>query len=201
MFLYSWDDTQSAWGPDRTKAHRFASAPLAVDMAVRCGGPNEGVSTHSATTLSPSQGYSLITAMIRHPSAPGPPHRIFGPTRFHPPLTARTVQLEPRAVYQQVQGLGIATSTAAARPRPFQRRRPAAEGGVVRHTRREAEQADNAADQALGLPEGEVEHRAQRERRQDRQAEYQGWPPRVMRSVAAHASIASSLNQTVRLPR
>lgn len=44
MFLYGWDDIQSAWGPDRVKAHRFASAPLAMDMAVRCGGPNEGAS-------------------------------------------------------------------------------------------------------------------------------------------------------------
>lgn len=44
LFLYGWDDTQSAWGPDRTKAHRFVAAPLALDMAVRCGGPNEGAS-------------------------------------------------------------------------------------------------------------------------------------------------------------
>src|SRR5271166_2440775 len=31
--------------------------------------------------------------------------------------------------------------------------------------------------------------------------EYQGWPPRVVRGVARHAAIASSLNQTVKLPR
>ena len=43
-FLYGWDDTQSAWDPDRTKAHRFASAPAAIDVAVFCGGPNEGAS-------------------------------------------------------------------------------------------------------------------------------------------------------------
>jgi len=30
LFLYDWDDTQSAWGPDCTKAHRFASAPTAT---------------------------------------------------------------------------------------------------------------------------------------------------------------------------
>lgn len=41
MFLYGWDDTQSAWGPDRAKAHRFASTPAAIDVAVFCGGPNE----------------------------------------------------------------------------------------------------------------------------------------------------------------
>ena len=32
-------------------------------------------------------------------------------------------------------------------------------------------------------------------------AEYQGCPPRVVRGSAAHASIASAVNQTVRLPR
>ena len=32
-------------------------------------------------------------------------------------------------------------------------------------------------------------------------AEYQGCPPRVVRGSAAQASIASSVNQTVRLPR
>ncbi len=31
--------------------------------------------------------------------------------------------------------------------------------------------------------------------------EYQGWPPRVVRDSATHAAIASSVNQTVRLPR
>lgn len=31
-------------------------------------------------------------------------------------------------------------------------------------------------------------------------AEYQGWPPRVVRGSAAQAAIASLLSQTVRLP-
>ena len=31
MFLYGWNDTQSAWGPDHAKAHRFALAPLALE--------------------------------------------------------------------------------------------------------------------------------------------------------------------------
>ncbi len=44
MFLYGWDETQSAWGPDRMKAHRFGSPLSAMDMAVRCGGPNDGAS-------------------------------------------------------------------------------------------------------------------------------------------------------------
>jgi hypothetical protein len=31
--------------------------------------------------------------------------------------------------------------------------------------------------------------------------EYQGWPPRVVRGLTAHAAIASVVNQTVMLPR
>ena len=31
--------------------------------------------------------------------------------------------------------------------------------------------------------------------------EYQGWPPGVVRGSARHASMASSVNQTVKLPR
>ena len=34
-----------------------------------------------------------------------------------------------------------------------------------------------------------------------RTGEYQGWPPRVVRGPAAHATIASSVNHTVKLPR
>ena len=32
-------------------------------------------------------------------------------------------------------------------------------------------------------------------------AEYQGWPPRVVRGSAAQAATASSVNHTVKLPR
>src|SRR3954462_7874486 len=32
-------------------------------------------------------------------------------------------------------------------------------------------------------------------------SEYQGWPPRVVRGSASHAAMASSVNQTVKLPR
>ncbi len=38
---------------------------------------------------------------------------------------------------------------------------------MVRHTQAEPEQADNGAEQPLGLPVGEAEHRTDRERRQD----------------------------------
>ena len=69
-------------------------------------------------------------------------------------------------------GLGLAPSTgAAARPWPgyLQRRGPAAQGRVVRHAQRQAEQADDGADQAFSLPERQAEHSAQGQRRQDRQ--------------------------------
>jgi hypothetical protein len=77
---------------------------------------------------------------------------------------ARTAEFQASAVHQQVHGLG-----ARARPRHLQRRRPAAEGGMVGHLQRQAEQADDRTDQPLGLPVGEAEHGAQGQRRQDRQ--------------------------------
>ena len=40
---------------------------------------------------------------------------------------------------------------------------------MVRHAQRQAEQADNRADQSLSLPIGKTEDRAQGQRRQDRQ--------------------------------
>src|SRR3954469_21317373 len=47
---------------------------------------------------------------------------------------------------------------ARARPRHLQRRCPAAEGGMVGHLQRQAEQADDGTDQPLGLPVGGTEH-------------------------------------------
>jgi len=47
----------------------------------------------------------------------------------------------------------------------------------------------------------QLDHTGTLQRIRIARAEYQGWPPRVVRGSAAHASIASSLNQTVRLPR
>src|SRR3954466_1919064 len=115
----------------------------------RGGGDPAGVGVHADVRLPP-----------RPPCA--------GAVLLEQPL-ARAAQLQARAVHQQVRRLAVGTGTGAARPRPrhLQRRRPAAECRVVRHTQREAEQADDGADQALGLPVGEAEHRAQRERRQD----------------------------------
>ncbi len=81
--------------------------------------------------------------------SPRPPRA--GAVFLEQPL-AWPAQLEPRAVHQQVHGLGIATSLGAGPPRlrHFHRYGPPAEGGVVRHTQGEAEQADDGADQAFG---------------------------------------------------
>jgi hypothetical protein len=33
-FLCWWDETRSAWGPDRAKAHRFSDSGAAMDAAM-----------------------------------------------------------------------------------------------------------------------------------------------------------------------
>src|SRR3954447_22756190 len=111
---------------------------------------------------------------------------------------ARAVELQPRAVDQQVHGAGIAASaairTVAARlrPRHLQRLGPAAQGGVVRHGEVEPEQADDGADQPFGLAVRQPEHGLERQRRQDRQVGILGLPaparaplglPRLVRLV------------------
>src|SRR3954471_5078714 len=73
-------------------------------------------------------------APYKLPPRPAP----LGSVLLHQPL-ARAVELQPRAVDQQVHGVGIAASAATRtvaarlRPRPLQRLGPAAQGGVVRH--------------------------------------------------------------------
>src|SRR4051812_33088057 len=102
---------------------------------------------------------------------------------LHQPL-ARAVELQPRAVDQQVQGLGTAAGVVAVarpraarlRPRHLQRLGPAAQGGVVRHGEVEPEQADDGADQPFGLPVRQPEHGLERQRRQDRQVGILGLP-------------------------
>src|SRR4051794_22643376 len=95
---------------------------------------------------------------------------------------ARAVELQPRAVDQQVHGAGIAagaairTVAARLRPRHLQRLGPAAQGGVVRHGAVEPEQADDGADQPFGLPVRQPEHGLDRQRRQDRQVGIRGLP-------------------------
>src|SRR4051812_36572581 len=75
---------------------------------------------------------------------------------------AGPAQLQAGAVHQQVRGLGLTAGISAARPRRprhLQRRRAPTEGGVVRHAQRQPEQADDGADQPLGLRERQAEHR------------------------------------------
>ena len=107
--------------------------------------------------------------------APRPAHS--GAVFLEQPL-AWPAQLEPRAVHQQVHGLGIAPSLGAGSPRlrHVHRCGPSAEGGVVRHTQGEAEQADDGADQAFGLPERQAEHGAHGQGRQDGELRIPGLP-------------------------
>ena len=72
---------------------------------------------------------------------------------------------------------------------------------MVRHAQGEAEQADDGADQPLGLAVGEVDTALSVRAVRMASAEYQGCPPRVVRGAARQAAIASSVNQTVKLPR
>jgi hypothetical protein len=78
---------------------------------------------------------------------------------------ARAAQLQHRAVHDQVDGI-----RARARTGPSQRLDPAAQGGVGRPRKIEAEQGDGGADQPFSFPQGQVEHELRRQRRDDRQA-------------------------------
>ncbi len=90
--------------------------------------------------------------------------------------SALAAQLQARAVHQQVQGLAANVHTGVARPRHLQRRGSPTQRRVARHAQAEAEQAGNGADQPLGLPVGQAEHRADRERRQDGERRIPGLP-------------------------
>src|SRR5215207_604129 len=103
-----------------------------------------------------------------------------GPSRpgamfLQQPLAGPT-QLQPRAVHQQMRGLGIAPSLGVARPWPghLQRRGPAAQGCVIRLGKAGAEQADEGADQALCLAQRQAEHGPEGEGCQDRQGRVPG---------------------------
>ena len=68
-----------------------------------------------------------------------------------PEPLARPAQAQPRAVHQQMHRPGAG---AGARLRHFQCLGPAAQGRMVRDGEVEAEQAEDGADQALGLAQG-----------------------------------------------
>jgi hypothetical protein len=72
------------------------------------------------------------------------------------------------AIHHQVHGLATSVD-AGARSRHVQRLRPPADGGVLGNRQGETEKANDRADQALRLAQREMEHRFQRQRRQDRQ--------------------------------
>src|SRR3982751_2007384 len=132
---------------------------------------------HTSYAVTDREGYAIavqgLTPNAPYKLSPRPPHA--GAVFLDQPL-AGPAPLEPRAVHQQVYGRGIAPSLGAGSPRlrHVHRCGPAAEGGVVRHTQGEAEQADDGANQAFGLPERQAEHGAHGQRRQDRQKLW-GW--------------------------
>jgi hypothetical protein len=72
---------------------------------------------------------------------------------------------------------------------------------MIRHRQIQAKQSDDGADQPFGLPERQTENSAPRQRGGDRQGRVLRLPPGVVRACACQAAIASSVNQTVRLPR
>jgi len=72
---------------------------------------------------------------------------------------------------------------------------------MVRDGEIETEQADDGADQPFGLPQSQAEHDAQRQRRRNRQGRIVWLTALRSPCSARQAAIASSLNQTVRLPR
>src|SRR4051812_11814316 len=104
-----------------------------------------------------NDGTQCLTSEAPYKFPPGPART--GSVFLDQPL-ARAPQLQPRAVHQEMHGLGITSSTGAGlRPWHHQSLGPATEGGVVRHSKIEPEQAYDGADQAFGLPERQAEHR------------------------------------------
>src|SRR4051794_13001578 len=104
-----------------------ASLRSSVDSMSLSTGHAEGGAERRNSMLDSDAPYKL-------PPRPAP----LGAVLLDQPL-ARAVELQPRAVDQQVHGAGIAASaatrpvTARLRPRHLQHLGPAAQGGVVRH--------------------------------------------------------------------
>src|SRR4051812_26857723 len=132
---------------------------------------------------------------------PGP--ALAGTVLLDQPLAGPT-QLQPCAVRQQMHGLGLAPSISPAvrpcrgtsrvaarrlrvvwsgtgRSRLSRRITEPISPSICRYARRNTARSVRAVRMAS--------------------SEYQGWPPRVVRGSASQAVIASSENQTVRLPR
>jgi len=109
-----------------------------------------------------------VHAQVQH--APRPACR--RPVLLQQPL-ACAAELQARAVHQQVQGLAV---RAWLRAWHCQRLRTPAQRGMVRHRQSEPEQADDGADQALRLAQGQMEHGPERECGQDCQRRIPGPP-------------------------
>ena len=108
----------------------------------------------------------LIHADVQFP--PGSP--LSRAVLFDQPF-ARPAQLQAATVHQQVE-------RAAGRVPRRQGQRPGASAvcGVFGHRQIQAEQLQDRADQALGLPQRQPEHRTHRQRRRDRQVGIGGLP-------------------------
>src|SRR4051812_25888474 len=159
---------------------------------------------HTSYAVTDREGYAIavqgLTPNAPYKLSPGPPRA--GAVLLDQPL-AGPAQLEPRAVHHRCTGAaappasglgrcGCGTSTVAARrlrvvwsgTRKVRPSRPMMEPirpSVCRNARRNTARTVSAVRMAS--------------------SEYQGCPPRVVRGSAAHASTASSVNHTVRLPR
>jgi hypothetical protein len=76
----------------------------------------------------------------------------------------------PRPAQPQAGAVDQQVHRPPAAPPPWQRHRPPppAHGAMVRHGEFQAKQMQDGADQALGLPQRQAEHRTQRQRRGNR---------------------------------
>jgi hypothetical protein len=104
-----------------------------------------------------------------------PPGAAFlGAVFLHQPF-ARAMKLQPRAVHDQVQSTGVGIGPWLRHIQPVC---PTGQCGVVGDSKVEAEQADDGADQPLGLPQRQMEHRPQRQPGQNRQRRIMRLPAR-----------------------
>src|SRR3954465_13743269 len=143
-----------------------------------------------------------VHAEMELPPRPAP----LGAVLLDQPL-ARAVELQPRAVDQQVHGAGIAASAAPA-PSPRGFGRGTSSVSARRHRVVWSGTARSSPSRPMTEPiSPSVSRYASRNTALNVSAvriarsEYSGCPPRLVRRSASHASTASSENQTVTLPR
>jgi hypothetical protein len=115
---------------------------------------------------------------------------------FNQPFTG-AAGFKTRTVHEEMQRAG----RGPAERWQFRRFAAAAHRRMVWHHECELEQPDDGADEPFGLPSGQAKDRRMVGAVPIAKAEQYGWPPGVVRGSARHAAIASSVNQTVKLPR